>query len=93
MPSRGVRILVNGKVQGVWYRGSTQAHAIALGLKGWVRNEEDGSVTVHAFGESDAMDRFIRHCSIGPKHAVVDQFVCEEIPYEEHSSFEIRRKR
>jgi len=87
-----MRIRVKGKVQGVWYRGTTQSIARELGLSGWVKNLPDGSVLIEAFGAADAIDRFIEQCRIGPRHAEVEELLCEEIPFVEADSFEVIRR-
>jgi acylphosphatase len=49
--------LVSGRVQGVWYRDSTQRQAQALGISGYARNLPDGRVEVLACGETAALQR------------------------------------
>ena len=65
-------IRVTGKVQGVFYRASARAEAERLGLKGFVRNESDGSVYAEAEGEAEALELFLAWCRRGPPHARVD---------------------
>ena len=55
-----VRFLVRGKVQGVWFRASTRAEALALGLRGHARNLADGGVEVVATGDAAAIERLAR---------------------------------
>ena len=50
------RCLVSGRVQGVFYRASTEAEARRLGVRGWARNLPDGRVEVLACGTPDAVD-------------------------------------
>ncbi len=50
------RFLVSGRVQGVFYRGSTREQAVALGLSGYARNLPDGRVEVVASGDEGALD-------------------------------------
>jgi acylphosphatase len=64
-------IKVSGKVQGVFFRASTQEKARELSINGFVRNEGDGSVFIEAEGEEQNMDRFIAWCRVGPPRAVV----------------------
>jgi acylphosphatase len=64
---------VVGRVQGVGFRWWTRRTAGELGVGGWVRNERDGSVVVHAVGRSDAVDRLAAALLDGPPGARVDQ--------------------
>lgn len=66
-----VRIRIEGMVQGVWYRYSTQHKALELGVSGWVRNCLDGSVECLAEGERDKVEALIRWCHHGPPGARV----------------------
>ncbi|MCL4109268.1 UNVERIFIED_CONTAM: hypothetical protein GTU68_063036 [Idotea baltica] len=93
MSSIGKRIRVRGKVQGVWFRATTQRIAKDLGLKGWVMNQLDGSVLIEVFGAVNVIDRFVEQCKVGPRHAVVEEITCEDIPFVSVDSFEIKRRR
>ena len=73
MSYKCVQCLVSGRVQGVWYRGSTRERALALGVTGYARNLPDGRVEVLACGESEVVDALIDWLSQGPPHAVVTQ--------------------
>jgi acylphosphatase len=72
------RILVHGRVQGVWFRGWTVDAARALGVDGWVRNRRDGSVEILASGEEEALAALIERCRHGPSAARVDRVQIEE---------------
>ena len=72
------RIVVTGRVQGVWFRGWTVDQARALGLNGWVRNRCDGSVEILADGPEDAVVELIRRCHEGPPAARVDRIAVED---------------
>lgn len=67
-----VHIIVDGIVQGVFFRANTKSEADQLGVLGWVRNKFDGTVEVMAEGEKDAVERFIHWCRQGPPGAVVE---------------------
>ena len=69
-----------GRVQGVWFRASTQEAAQRLGLRGWVRNTPDGAVEIHAQGENEAVDKLLSWCYQGPPGARVDKIDCRETP-------------
>ena len=82
-------IRVEGRVQGVFYRASARAEAERLGLRGFVRNEPDGSVYAEAEGERDALDRFVGWCRRGPPHARVDRITVEEGPMKGFEGFRV----
>lgn len=67
------RIVVTGRVQGVWFRDSTRREAERLGVAGWARNRADGTVEIVAEGESAAVEALVRYCSQGPPSARVDE--------------------
>ena len=67
-----VHLWVSGRVQGVFFRQSTETLARELGLVGWVRNLPDGRVEAIAEGEAEALDRFLAFCHHGPPAAKVD---------------------
>lgn len=88
---RAVHLIIKGRVQGVWFRASTQEKAIELGIKGWVRNRRDGSVEVMAEGEEERLEKFVRWCHKGPRGAMVTQVDREELePSGTMKGFEIR---
>ena len=66
-----IHILISGKVQGVWYRASTQKKALSLGLYGWVRNLKDGRVEMVAQGEEAQLQALLDWCKQGPEFAKV----------------------
>lgn len=73
------RALIEGKVQGVWYRGSTQQEARKLGITGWAKNLPDGRVEVLMCGEEKALDKLEAWLHEGPPMArVTDVSVTRE---------------
>lgn len=64
---------VRGRVQGVGYRAFVRKQARALGLRGWVRNEQDGSVQAVVEGPREDLRTLRQHCDEGPDFARVDQ--------------------
>lgn len=86
-----LRIKVYGIVQGVFFRNTTLSVARQLGIKGYVRNEEDGSVAIAAEGRDSDLEEFIAYCKVGPEAAVVEDIVIEEGSIENHHEFEIIR--
>ena len=75
------RVVVHGRVQGVFFRGSTQDEARRAGADGWVRNRSDGSVEAVFEGTADAVEDLVRFCRVGPGWADVERVeVIEEAP-------------
>lgn len=66
-----VRLIIEGRVQGVWFRDSTRKQAIDLGVCGWVKNRFDGSVEVLAEGPQEGVEKLIAWCHQGPPYASV----------------------
>lgn len=66
-----VRVVIKGRVQGVFYRNWTIENATQLGLKGWVRNKRDGSVEALFSANPDAVQEMEQRCRRGPPEAVV----------------------
>ncbi len=89
--STSYRFTVHGRVQGVFFRQSTASTARELGLNGWVRNCDDGSVEGCASGDAAALERLREWLQHGPPAARVDQF--EWLPSDERAEqgFAVRR--
>ncbi len=87
---KSIKAIVKGRVQGVWYRGSTQEKAQEICLSGYVKNLSNGDVEIVATGESTAIETLINWAWQGPPHAVVEHI--ELTPLSEHLSgpFRIR---
>lgn len=86
-----MKVRVYGRVQRVFFRASAKNKALELGLKGWVRNREDGTVELMAQGSKGKMQNFLDWCRKGPGAARVDNVKTEEIKSEEiFSGFRIR---
>ncbi len=66
-----MRVRVEGKVQGIGFRAYTVRQAIALNLKGWVRNRTDGTMEAFVTGEVKDVERFVQSCMKGPEGARV----------------------
>ncbi|MCA9649043.1 MAG: acylphosphatase [Myxococcales bacterium] len=82
---------VRGRVQGVGYRAFVRKQARALGLRGWVRNEQDGSVSVVVEGARSELVALRKLCDEGPPFARVDQVeAIWDDPTGEFPGFDIR---
>jgi len=77
---RRVRILVSGRVQGVFFRASCARRARTLGLGGSVRNMPDGRVEAVFEGPSEDVEAMVTWCRTGPEHARVDEVEISEEP-------------
>lgn len=67
------RVIVQGRVQGVFFRDTCERVASGLGVRGWVRNRSDGAVEVVAEGPRDAVGSLLAWCREGPPRARVDR--------------------
>ncbi|WP_139793749.1 acylphosphatase [Reichenbachiella faecimaris] len=83
----GRSILVSGKVQGVFFRASTQKEAQMLGLSGWVKNLPTGEVLIEVFGPYQVVETLMRWCKVGPPMAEVAHVKIHEIPFREEKLF------
>jgi len=85
-----VRLLIEGRVQGVWFRESTRREAERLGVRGWVRNRREGTVEVVAEGPEDGVRKLAAWCHHGPPSARVTRVQEFEEAYQgEFASFNV----
>lgn len=73
MGLKQVTLVVRGRVQGVYFRASSQREAKRLGLSGWVKNRGDGSVEMLAEGEEEGLKDLIAWANRGPSAARVER--------------------
>lgn len=86
-----IHLIIKGRVQGVFFRHTTNKEANKLNLKGYVRNLSDGSVEVVAEGEGQELDQLVAFCRNGPEGAeVTDVNIKEEKPKDEFTTFSVR---
>jgi len=71
MENTRVRLIIEGRVQGVWFRESTRREAERLGVRGWVRNRREGTVEVLAEGPKENVRKLVDWCHHGPPSARV----------------------
>ncbi len=91
MDKKRVRVLIRGRVQGVFFRAYTRDTAIQEGLTGWVRNLSDGRVEAVFEGDADRVDRVVAWCHQGSPGSRVEQVEVYPQPYQgEYTHFEIR---
>jgi acylphosphatase len=80
-----VRLIISGKVQGVFFRASARDIANALGVTGWVKNNQAGNVEILASGNDVSIKQLIAWCRKGPANARVSHI---DIAEEEEKKFE-----
>jgi acylphosphatase len=87
-----LRVLVHGRVQGVYFRDFTRRKAAEYGLSGFVKNLSDGrTVEVYAEGEKPALEKLISHLRVGPPGASVEEVNISWGEYSgKYGSFDIR---
>ena len=83
------RAIVHGRVQGVWYRQGCQREAVAAGVTGWVRNNDDGTVEAVLEGDPAAVDEVLSWMRVGPSRALVTGVVVNEEPPGSELSFRV----
>ena len=88
--SSAVHLIARGRVQGVWFRASTQEQALQMGVCGWARNCLDGSVEIYAEGEKEILERFISWCRKGPPAAQGSGLDIEWVNPQSLNTFKIR---
>jgi acylphosphatase len=83
--------VVQGRVQGVFFRSTTKREADKLKLKGYVKNLPDGNVEIVAEGEKEDLRCFLDWCNKGPVLSYVKKVdVSWQPPTKEFGSFEVR---
>ncbi len=83
------RVVVHGRVQGVFFRDSCRRAARSAGVSGWVRNEPDGSVAAVFEGPATAVDQMVRWCHEGPPRAQVERVHVTEADPSGSASFDV----
>ncbi len=85
-----VNIKLTGRVQGVFFRVAIKEKAGELKIKGFVRNEGDGSVYVEAEGEAKDLEKLVEWCRQGPRLAQVTNVLVESGAKEQFTDFSVR---
>jgi len=84
------RVVVHGRVQGVFFRDETRREALRLGVAGWVRNCAAGTVEAHFEGTPEAVEAMVQWCREGPRHAEVRDVRVSEADVEGMNGFTVR---
>jgi acylphosphatase len=88
-----LRLVIEGRVQGVWFRESMRREAERLGVTGWVRNRADGSVEAVAHGNGEAVDALVAWARRGPPQARVTHVAIEAETEGHYATFDKRSDR
>lgn len=88
---KAVEVGVTGVVQGVYYRASARREGALRGLRGWVTNESDGSVSLRLQGDPGAVESMLDWCRVGPPAARVSRLTVRDVPPDDTlREFEVR---
>ncbi|MFA5258509.1 MAG: acylphosphatase [Candidatus Pacearchaeota archaeon] len=88
---KSVRVYISGTVQGVMFRKFIEEQANLIGVRGFVRNMDDGKVEVIIEGINEKVDKMIEACKTGNKHAQVRDVLVQEIKYQGFEGFKISK--
>jgi acylphosphatase len=84
------RVVVHGRVQGVFFRESARRRGRRAGVARWVRNNDDGSVEAWFEGEPDDVEVMLHFAETGPSGAYVDKVDVENVDPQDLRGFEVR---
>jgi acylphosphatase len=84
------RVVVHGRVQGVFFRETTRRRARRAGVAGWVRNNDDGSVEAWFEGAPDDVEVMLHFAENGPSGAYVDRVDVQDVEPQDLRGFEVR---
>ena len=85
-------LLISGKVQGVFFRETSQRLAEKLHINGWIKNCPDGKVEAMITGEESDVERFIEFCKAGPERAFVEKVEVSKRETTDFQKFEVIRR-
>ena len=84
------RVVVQGRVQGVFFRDSVRRRAQQRGVAGWIANRRDGAVEAVFEGEPEAVESLVRFTHEGPRGAAVERVEVSDEEPEGLSGFDVR---
>lgn len=84
-----LNIKIHGLVQRIFYRATAKEEAGKLNIRGFARNESDGTVYIEAEGEKENLDKFIDWCKKGPPLAKVEKVETTETSLKNFSEFDV----
>lgn len=86
-----INIIIQGEVQGVFFRATAKKVADELGISGWIKNTSDGNVEATASGDKQLLDKFVAWCYQGPPKASVKNVTVYPVESQQFSEFNIIR--
>lgn len=86
---KSVRVYIDGTVQGVFFRGFIKKNAERYGVKGFVRNLEDGRVEAFFEGPADSVNKMIEVAKEGPKHSQIRNVEVKKERFQDFKNFKI----
>jgi acylphosphatase len=86
-----VHLIIKGRVQGVFFRATAKDMADEMGVRGWVKNTEEGDVEIVASGTEEQLQKFMDWCKLGPRKAIVTDVVLTAMPDEDFNNFIVIR--
>lgn len=86
---QSVHLIIQGKVQGVFYRVSAKKQADIIGVTGWVKNTKERHVEILAQGTEEQIKRFVEWCKQGPSRAQVEKVITAPAEEKQFKEFKI----
>ena len=86
---KAIQLIIQGHVQGVYFRKFVETEALKLNLKGYVKNNPDGSVEAVAQGPEEKLQQLKMKCYKGPENASVENIIESEIQLQKFTTFSI----
>lgn len=84
-----VRLYISGTVQGVFYRAFVKENAEKLGIKGFVRNLEDGRIEIFIEGNPEEVRKMVEVCKKGPKHSQIRDVELKQERFQDMKTFKV----
>lgn len=88
---KSIRLFITGSVQGIFFRQFVKDKADKLGVKGYVRNLEDGRVEIFIEGNKDNVEQMLVFCKQGPQHAQIRSIEEKQESFQDFKEFKILR--
>jgi acylphosphatase len=88
---KAIKVIIYGKVQGVGFRNFIFLHAKRLNIKGYIKNNPDGTVEAVFEGDEDNINKMVELCKRGPERARVDKIDIKDIEIKNYQDFRIIR--